>query len=284
MWMTGWLVAAICLGAAGVSSGQGLPEAPAERSVEQLIADLADDGIVGNMDRAVFALVQDDRPETNRALLAASRTSKDKQTVRAITAILWYHEDPSARARDVAIRTVEILEHSTCEGGQLDGTLYGQDCVAMKYLAMVLTDERGRPAKSRPVTDAVRRLATEGRGRPRLLAWALLPYAQAPGETARIVAFLRPHVRDNNVPRDAMLAAHALREIARYAPQALKPLKASSDPLERAAAEQALAARRAERGRDLWERLPTPDDAAIDALHSDAPAKPAARVNRPATG
>jgi hypothetical protein len=252
--------------------------------VRHLIAQLGDDGIAGNMNQAVFALVQDDRPETNRALLAASRSSRDSQTVRAITAILWYHDDPSARADDVALRTVDILARSTGEGGQLDGTLYGQDRVAMRYLAQVIADERGRPKQERRVTDAVRSLATDGRGRPRLLAWALLPCARERAEAPRIVAFLRPHVRDNGIARDGMLAAHALREIARYAPGALKTLQASADPLERAAAAQALAARGTAADLDRWDRLPPPQDAQIDALHAGAVADPVAGHVRQASG
>jgi hypothetical protein len=269
-WVTGALLTVV----AGVASGDR-PKA----DVQTLIGQLGHDDVRGNMDRAVSGLVNSASDTTIEPLLAAWRSATDPQARDALTAILWYHEIAIGYEPQVGLRTVAMLTEFEGSGPMLDGTLYGQDVVAMRFLELQVRHERwlrewSGGAQRGPVTETLRRLAKEGSGRPRFLAWALLAFAHEPGERAAIIDFMRPHLGDNGIRRDAGIALHACREIAREDPALVRKASATGDEQAREALRRALSESRHRPAVDEepvepfpWPRLPDAEHERIDALH-----------------
>jgi hypothetical protein len=269
-WIAGTLSTLLASGASG--------DGPAT-DVHTLIGWLGTDDVRGNMDDAMFRLVQSKSATTVEPLLAAWRAATDPQARDALTAILWYHDTAVGYEPQVGLRTVAMLMEFEGRGPMLEGTLYGQDVVAMRFLEQQVRHERrlrrwSGGSQRGPVTETIRRLAREGRGRPRFLAWALLAFAHEPRERAEILDFLRPHLQDNGIDCDAGVALHACREIAREDPALVRKASTTGDEQARAALRRAL-----EEGRrrstddaeatqpDFWPRLPRAENAAFDALH-----------------
>ena len=273
--------AAIALGA--MRSPVDDPRERPRAEIARLIANLPADDVPRNMDAAVFGLVQNRSPLTTPMLIDAWYSAQDGQLRDAITAVLWYRDDAAlAYRREIIGRTLCMIGSAEHEGPVIRGTLYGNDAVAMRFLQGAIVAERDtandQPIELRaaPIAGQVRSVASLGHGRARFLATCLLSFAHDPADVEQIIHHLLPHLRDNDIMRDAASAELALGEIARTSPLAVERLRLDLDPQAREAARHAL-------DRDLpsdgdepqsvnryshWPRLPRVNDPAFDSLHT----------------
>ena len=288
----GWVLvssAVIAIGATQAMAEDGQASERAE--IARLIRDLPSDNVPRNMDNAVFDLVQRRSPLTTPMLIDAWYTASDRQSRDAITAVLWYRNDAApAYRREIIDRTLSMLVTAERDGPTIHGTLYGNDTVAMQFLVEALTAEResgmqrSHNPKSSTATERVRSLARLGSGRGRFLASCLLSFAHDESDTDHLIRYLLPHLRDNDIKRDAMSATRALVEIAQTSPLQVELLRLEGDPQTKAAAQTALDADPDGDVEDPqpphWPRLPLlePD---FDTLHADHRVEAGARQGDP---
>lgn len=266
----------------------GSAPAEAERSFSALVADLADDNRVGNLNAAMFELAQPGGPFRPEEARDAWCRTRDLQVRDALTAVHWYHYLDGRYVPDVARRTVAMLAQFEGEGNMVSGTLWGQDCMAMSFLASQVALER-EFAGARPVTAAIRALAHLGHGRAQFLGWCLLAFARDPSDRDAILDFLQPHVEDNAIARDSWSAMRALREVATTWPDAVAARRSRLDTQGRAAidaVERAVAGLPTDPRHRLhdgpWPRLPPADAAPFDALHGNWSDRTPIRIETPA--
>jgi hypothetical protein len=276
----GWVLvssAAIALGATQSMAEGGRGSERTE--IARLIRDLPSDNVPRNMDNAVFDLVQRRSPLTTPMLIDAWYAASDRQSRDAITAVLWYRNDAAlAYRREIIDRTLSMLVSAERDGPTVNGTLYGNDTVAMQFLVEALEEEResgtqrSHHPKSSTVTERVRSLARLGSERGRFLACCLLSVARDESDTDHLVRYLLPHLRDNDIKRDAMSATRALVEIAQTSPLQVELLRLEGDPQTQEAARTALDADPDGEVDDPqpphWPRLPRVESE-FDALHAN---------------
>ena len=288
----GWVIVSSVVIAIGATQAMAEDGQASERAeIARLIRDLPSDNVPRNMDNAVFDLVQRRSPLTTPMLIDARYAASDRQSRDAITAVLWYRDDSAlAYRREIIDRTLSMLVTTERDGPTIHGTLYGNDTVAMQFLAEALAAEResgmqrSHNPKSSTVTERVRSLARLGSGRSRFLASCLLSFAHDESDTDHLIRYLLPHLRDNDIKRDAMSATRALVEIAQTSPLQVELLRLEGDPQTKAAAQTALDA---DPDGDVddpqpphWPRLPLlePD---FDTLHADQRVEASARRGNP---
>jgi hypothetical protein len=174
-------------------------------STQQLIADLHNDGVRGEMDDAVIRLFQDGSEEPTLVLLSAW-PHVDRQAREAITAVLWHRPADALTSRDEVIEQKIALPSPTRrEGPLLGGTLHGQDCMALRFLGCVL-----------------------------------LAFARQAGEYAFLLSELTPHLGRNDIARYHDAPLRSLIELAASSPERVRSLPNDGDEQLRKAAGLAL--------------------------------------------
>jgi hypothetical protein len=248
------------------------PERPP--TLRALIDDMRDDDRPGNLNAAMRDLAQPHGPFELGEVLRNWRETRDMQLRDALTGVIWYHEESVGYLPQIALRTLAMLTQMEHYESLVPDSDWGYNAVAVKFLALQVAHERDRRVGDRPVTDAVRRLAWRGAGRSQFLAWCLLAWTHDPVDRDGVIAFLAPHVADNDIIRDSLSAMRALREIGTRWPEAIRAMERGADVQATHAIRSILrdlVGRSTDAALQLdrrtWPRLPGPTNDRFDALH-----------------